>query len=387
MPDARQGTSSIAVAGFGTDGATSGTEELGVANGLGDAKTNDDGADLGSHDLQATWTPADGDDDDTLTSNTVSVVVAGAAAQGDVGTDIETLRPGQVATVEVLFTDADGNIAPDGTPTRIIAAGQTFAATGVDTVSGTTSNGRVSATLLPSGSDAVVTILAQAGEALEDTPSVATATATGQVIQSSGTLAPVAATVVVTAGSTELAMGESTRVSATVMDADGDPVAGARVRFSEGPALTAVDSTVQTTGADGSASAVFTAVEAGDFAVTATVVELTEGQVVNTAVSGSVTITVAAPEPVTPEPVTPEPVTPEPVTPEPVTLNPSYTVWTGSSTTAAQAFAGLDVSIWRWSGTAWELYSTDLPESLRVNYALEPNDVLFNAGAAVTVQA
>ena len=135
---------------------------------------------------------------------------------------------------------------------------------------------------------------------------------------------------------------------------------------------------------------------------------------VDTTVSGSVTITVAAPGPVTPEPVTPEPVTPEPVTPEPVTpepvtpepvtpepvtpepvtpeptvvtLNPSFTVWTGSSTTAAQAFAGLDVSIWRWSGTAWELYSTALPESLRVNYALEPNNILFNAGAAVTVQA
>ena len=284
---------------------------------------------------------------------------------------------------------------------------QFFAQTGESSVDGRTSNGRVSATLLPSGSDAVVTILAQAGEDLDADSPVVSATATGQVIQSSGTLAPVANAVVVTAGSTELAMGESTRVSATVMDADGDPVAGARVRFSEGPALTAIDGNVKTTGADGSASAVFTAVEAGDFAVTATVVELTQGQIVDTAVSGSVTITVAAPEPVTPEPVTPEPVTPEPVTPEPVTpepvtpepvtpepvtpepvtLNPSYTVWTGSSTTAAQAFAGLDVSIWRWSGTAWELYSTALPESLRVNYALEPNDVLFNAGAAVTVQA
>ena len=68
--------------------------------------------------------------DDELTSNTVSVVVAGAAAQGDIGTSVETLRPGQVATIDVLFTDADGNIAPDGTPTRISAAGQTFASTG-----------------------------------------------------------------------------------------------------------------------------------------------------------------------------------------------------------------------------------------------------------------
>ena len=162
-------------------------------------------------------------DDDKLTSNTVSVVVAGAATQGDVGTSVETLQPGQVATIDVLFTDADGNIAPDGTPTRISAAGQTFASTGTGFVTGATSNGRVSATLLPSGSDAVVTILAQAGEGVDDTPPIgATATATGQVSQSSGVVVPVASAIVVTAGSTELAMGESTRVSATVTDADGD---------------------------------------------------------------------------------------------------------------------------------------------------------------------
>ena len=66
-----------------------GSPVFGVANGLGDAKTDADAdadADLGSHDLQATWTPGDGDPvDDKLTSNTVSVVVAGAATQGDVG--------------------------------------------------------------------------------------------------------------------------------------------------------------------------------------------------------------------------------------------------------------------------------------------------------------
>ena len=204
------------------------------------------------------------------------------------------------------------------------------------------------------------------------------------------------------------------------MDANGDPVAGALVRFS-------IDSREKVTDADGSVSAVFTATEAGTFSVTATVVEVRGGldTTVDTAVSGSVTITVAAPEPVTPDPVTPDPVTPDAGdagasdagasdagasdagasdagasdagasdagasdagASDAVTLNPSFTVWTGSSTTAAQAFAGLDVSIWRWSGTAWEIYSTALPESLRVNYALEPNDVLFNAGAAVTVQA
>ena len=145
---------------------------MGVANGLGDAKTTDDDADdadLGSHDLQATWTPMGGDaDDDKLTSNTVSVIVAGEAKKGDIEISVETLRPGQVATIDVLFTDADGNIAPDGTPTSITAAGQSFAETGMSSVVGTTSNGRVSATLLPSGSDAVVTVLAQAGEDLRD---------------------------------------------------------------------------------------------------------------------------------------------------------------------------------------------------------------------------
>ena len=70
-----------------------------------------------------------------------------------------------------------------------------------------------------------------------------------------------------------------------------------------------------------------------------------------------------------------------------LTLSASFTVWTGPSTTAAQAFAGVDVTIWRWSGTAWELYAGALPEALRVNYALEPMNVLYNAGAAVTVEA
>ena len=67
-----------------------------------------------------------------LTSNTVSVIVAGEARQGDIGISVETLSPGQIATIDVLFTDADGNIAPDGTPTKISAAGQTFAPTGID---------------------------------------------------------------------------------------------------------------------------------------------------------------------------------------------------------------------------------------------------------------
>ena len=349
--------------------AVDGDPAEGVANGLGDAKTEAGDADLGSHDLQATWKPMGGGDDDELTSNTVSVIVADEATEGDVGVSVETLSPGQVATIDVLFTDADGNIAPDGTPTKISAAGQTFASTGKNEVSGTTSNGRVSATLLPSGSDAVVTILAQAGEAVDD-DEAATATATAQVNQSSGAVAPVASAIVVTADSTELTVGGSTRVSATVTDADGAAVAGALVRFS-------IDSREKVTNADGSASAEFMATEAGTFSVMATVVVVRGGldDTVDTAVSGSVTITVSEPAPA-----------PEPET-ETVTVNAGFTGWGGSSTTAAQAFAGVDVTIWRWSGTAWELYASALPESLRVNYALEPLDGLFNAGAAVTVEA
>ena len=174
-----------------------------------------------------------------------------------------------------------------------------------------------------------------------------------------------ASAIVVTADSTELTVGEATRVSATVTDADSDPVAGALVLFS-------TDSREKVTDADGSASVEFTATEAGTFSVTATVVEVRGGlnDTVDTALSGSVTITVSAPAPT-----------------EPVTLSASFTVWTGPSTMAAQAFAGVDVTIWRWSGTAWELYASALPEALRVNYALEPMDILFNAGETVTVEA
>ena len=275
------GGNARAVAGFGVDDdeteadaadgdAVDGDPAEGVANGLGDAKTDAGDADLGSHDLQATWKPMGGVDDDVLTSNTVSVIVADKATEGDVGVSVETLSPGQVATIDVLFTDADGNIAPDGTPTRIFAANQTFASTGRNTVDGTTSNGRVSATLLPSGSDAVVTILAQAGEALGATPPEATATATAQVNQSSGAAASVASAIVVTADSTELTVGGSTRVSATVTDADGAAVAGALVRFS-------IDSREKVTDADGSVSAEFMATEAGTFSVTATVVQVRGG--------------------------------------------------------------------------------------------------------------
>ena len=164
---------------------------------------------------------------------------------------------------------------------------------------------------------------------------------------------------------------KSTRVSATVTDADGAAVAGALVRFS-------IDSREKVTDADGSASVEFMATEAGTFSVTATVVEVRGGldDTVDTALSGVVTITVSEPAP---EPVTTEP--------ETVTVYASFTVWTGPSTMAAQAFAGVDVTIWRWSGTAWELYASALPEALRVNYALEPMDVLFNAGETVTVDA
>ena len=366
------GGHAAAVTGFGVadpdadnaGDAVSGDPAVGVANGLGDAKTDDGDADLGSHDLEATWKSATTGSDE-MTSNTVSVIVAGEASEGDIETSVETLSPGQVATIDVLFTDADGNIAPDGTPTRIFAAGQTFASTGEHEVSGTTSNGRVSATLLPTGSDAVVTILAQAGEDV-DGDGTASATATAQVSQSSGAAAPVASAIVVTADSTELTVGGSTRVSATVTDADDAAVAGALVRFS-------IDSREKVTDADGSVSAEFMATEAGTFSVTATVVEVRGGldDTVDTAVSGSVTITVSEPAP----------------EPETVTVNAGFTGWGGSSTTAAQAFAGVDVTIWRWSGTAWELYASALPESLRVNYALEPLDGLFNAGAAVTVEA
>ena len=362
---------SLAVADFGAaDDAVDGDPAEGVANGLGDAAPGGEDADLGSHDLQATWTSATAGSDE-MTSNTVSVIVAGVAADGDIESSVETLRPGQVAMIDALFTDADGNIAPDGTPTKITTTGQTFAETGEESVSGTTSNGRVSATLLPSGSDSVVTILGQAGEALDDKdsggdpdPGPATATATGQVSQRASGLTHVASKIVVSADSTELTVGESTRVSATATDANGAAVAGALVRFSG-------SSREKVTDADGSASAEFMATEAGTFSVTATVVEVRGGldDTVDTAVSGSVTITVSEPAPA------------------PGTVDASFTVWTGPSTMAAQAFAGVDVTIWRWSGTAWELYASALPEALRVNYALEPMDVLFNAGETVTIEA
>ena len=58
------------------------------------------------------------------------MIVAGEATEGDIEVSVETLSPGQIATIDVLFTDADGNIAPDGTPTKISAAGQTFASSG-----------------------------------------------------------------------------------------------------------------------------------------------------------------------------------------------------------------------------------------------------------------
>ena len=100
--------------------------------------------------------------------------------------------------------------------------------------------------------------------------------------------------VAVSAGATELAVGESTSVMATVTDQNGAALADAQVRFTENVATATIDGNVKLTNALGEASAVFTGSDVGVARITATVVNLVGGVIVETSVTGSIDITVGA---------------------------------------------------------------------------------------------
>ena len=175
-----------------------------------------------------------------------------------------------------------------------------------------------------------------------------------------------------TAGSTELVVGESTLVTATVVDVNGDPVVGVRVRFSEGPAVASIDRNVKTTDANGQASAAFVATEAGSRQVTATVVDIDAGVIIDSAVSGSATITVsaagAAAATVTIS----------------VAAGGQFFGWTGGTATASQVFGDASIA-WLWTGTAWVSF---VPILGTTNFEVNLGDALFvNFAAATDIEA
>ena len=194
----------------------------------------------------------------------------------------------------MTVTDAGGRIVPDGTAITFNVTGGAIWNNGVAAITpaGGTSNGAVSAVLLPSGTTATVAVTAFAGD-----PPIATSEAINirMTAEPVGSLVP--NDVAVSAGATELAVGESTSVMATVTDQNGAALAGAQVRFTENVATATIDGNVKLTNALGEASAVFTGSDVGVARITATVVNLVGGVIVETSVTGSIDITVGGSTP------------------------------------------------------------------------------------------
>jgi hypothetical protein len=178
-----------------------------------------------------------------------------------------------------------------------------------------------------------------------------------------------AATAITVAASDDtVAVGQSILVTATVWNSADppEPVGGVLVRFTDNPSVASVDSNVKTTNLSGEATAIFTADELGTRSVTATVVNLVDGVIVESALSGSVTVTVAA------------------VGASGLTSTSGFSAWVSEAdTTAAELLAALDgpTGIYKAVGSGFILYAVTSGGSvLGENYDITFGDVLFISG-------
>ena len=285
--------------------------------------------------------------------------------------------PGVITTITATLTGADGDVdgtadpAPDGSFITWVNTGGTLLTVDVDAntagIQTAVFAGTTSIQVLSTGVAGVSTVTATSAVA-----GVPTATKLLTFTAATPAVTPAAASVVIAATSTSLTVGDSTTVTATVTNDDDSVGAGATGRWSEGVAVSTVTSNVKTTDATGATSTTYTADAAGDTVVTFTVVSLTGGIVVDTAVSGSVTISATAP--VVPEPEAPAALT---IT-EQLSATSGYAAWIGSeASTASAIFADITSAsiIWHWNGTAWESYATiaggtELPGSVNFDVAL-----------------
>ena len=164
------------------------------------------------------------------------------------------------------------------------------------------------------------------------------------------------------------ALGQNVLVTATVWNSADppEPVGGVLVRFTDNPTVATIDSNVKTTNQAGEATTVFSADQLGARAVTATVVNLVDGIIVETALSASATVTVAA------------------VGASGLTSTSGFSAWVSEAdTTAAELLAELDgpTGIYKAVGTGFILYAVTSGGSvLGENYDITFGAVLFISG-------
>ena len=159
-----------------------------------------------------------------------------------------------------------------------------------------------------------------------------------------------------------------TPLTATVSDINGNPLAGALVRFSEAPAGGEVSQTFDfVTNAEGVASVNFSGDEPGVVVLTATLIDIVAGQETVTELTASVTITVV----------------PLPAS-RSLTLARGWNnvTWSGAATPVAAAITAISGSVeavWAWDATvqAWKSFTPGAPAILNTLTALEPGQVLW----------
>ena len=138
------------------------------------------------------------------------------------------------------------------------------------------------------------------------------------------------AAITVSAGDVTVTLGGQTSVTATVRDDVGVPVRDASVVFGESLSSATISADPVTTDGNGEATATFTADELGGFTITATVVEITDGVVVETALSTVIEVEVV-----------------EPPATRTQTLRPQWNLvgWTGETIDVTEATASILASL------------------------------------------
>lgn len=170
------------------------------------------------------------------------------------------------------------------------------------------------------------------------------------------------------AAATTVEQHTPTPLTATVTDINGAPLAGALVRFTEAPTGEGVAQAMDfVTDANGLAPANFSGDEAGDFILSATVIDIVAGQEAITVLTASVRITVL----------------PRP-TSRSLALARAWNnvTWTGAETPVAEAITAISASVeavWAWDSPSqsWRSFTPGALPILNTLTTLEPGQVFW----------
>lgn len=174
--------------------------------------------------------------------------------------------------------------------------------------------------------------------------------------------------VALNAAATAVEQHTPTPLTAIVTDINGNPLSGALVRFTEAPVGEGVTQTVDfVTDATGQATANFSGDEAGDFILSATVIDIVAGQEAITVLTASVRITVL----------------PRP-TSRSLALARAWNnvTWTGAETPVAEAITAISTSVeavWAWDAASqsWRSFTPGALPILNTLTTLEPGQVFW----------